>query len=130
MIAFPRCTLYRAAMFGWVREECLGVTVTVKPYAQHAQAEEVRYVPRGARKQRAFVHAGGDGRFVIVEGWGHPEPRDASDPTDDGGTITRHTCYSPEYDREMAETLAHAGVAIAHNGGLDTRLMVRRAALE
>lgn len=103
-------------MFGWVRAECSGVTIIVKPYAQHAQAEEVRYIPRGARKQRGFVHAGGDGRFVIVDGWGHPAPREATDPTGDGETITRHTCYSPEYDRELATALA--GTPIAYNGGL------------
>ena len=48
----------------WVEVRCI-------PYAQYEDAYQVRYLPRGGRKEKEF-HESGDMNLVILLGWGHP----------------------------------------------------------
>ena len=104
---FENVTIYREAMFGFVRVEAKRVEISKGPYAQWREAVHVRFVEKGKRATRGFMHAGGDGGFVILKGWGHPEEfAPTFDERDDDSRITRHSSYSPEWASEFKAALA------------------------
>ena len=113
---FTNVTLYAAGAFGYSKTECRSLTVTPGPYAQHAHALHVVFLEKGKRKARGFVKAAGSPCFVVVEGFGHPSPADAFRSTGDGGSITRHSCFSAEWGVEFDAWFAASGKVAVFDG--------------
>lgn len=104
-----KATLYKSGMFGVSALEVHDLAIDIAPYAQYSRALHVSYRRPRARKRVGFVsYSAGDvspGVWVL-EGWGHP--RLVADPMTKGVNVdgvirseSRHTCYSPEYEREF-----------------------------
>ncbi len=72
---FGPCTIYRRSEFmgNIVRIEARSAEVECVQYAQYADAIEVRFVRKGARKLCGWVET--DSPFLLIlDGHGHPDP--------------------------------------------------------
>lgn len=97
-------TLYLPGAFGYRRKEVKNLTVEVGPHAQYSHAYKIRYTEKGKRKPSGLVLSH-EPRGLIVAGHGHSEPRDPMQATA-GGSITRHSSCSPEWDTEFKTFVA------------------------
>jgi len=83
---FGRCTVYTRSEFmgNIVKRECRSAEVARVPYAQYADAIQVKIVKKGARRARGWTityHP----YLLILDGHGHPEPAGMMD----GGRVIR-----------------------------------------
>jgi hypothetical protein len=108
-------TIYLPGGFGYKATEVRSLRVEVAPYAQYAAVYKVTYVEKGKRKPTSYALTSNP-RGLIVEGHGHPKMRSPMDSTGDGNTMTRHSCFAPEWDGEFqsfaAENLSAARVLL------------------
>lgn len=99
-----KCTIYVAEGFGYHRIECRRAAVSRRPWAQYENAVEVCYVEKGKRKER-WLYRGDRPRIVVLAGWGHPEATVAMETVENTRDYTvsrsRHSAYSPEWDKEF-----------------------------
>jgi hypothetical protein len=104
--------------FGFRKFEVRWIEWEERPYAQYAHAIHVRFVPRGARRPRGFVHAGINWPFVVVAGWNVPDltAEDFDTVREDAQVRvqqSRHRSFSPEwaveFDAGLRAYLAHGG---------------------
>jgi len=68
-----RVTLYFMGGLGYSKIEASSVSLALIAYAQYASAVEVKFVPKGARKERGFVQTF-QPSLIVLDGWGHPDP--------------------------------------------------------
>ncbi len=94
-------TLYLPGGFGYSAIEVRSVLVEVLPYAQHTAVYRVTYVQKGKRKATGRVFTQSSPKGLIVEGHGHPKVCSPMDPTGGGNSISRHSCFAPEWDTEF-----------------------------
>jgi hypothetical protein len=106
--------------FGFRKFEVRWIEWEERPYAQYPYATHVRFVLKGARRPRSFVHAGINWPFVIVAGWNVP-----SLTADDFETLredssvsvrqSRHNSFSPAWRAELDAGLR---AYLARGGGI------------
>lgn len=126
------CTYYRIEAFGAKRVECKWLRVRVQSYAQYPRALRVEYLPKGKRKALGFMETLHPS-LLVLRGYGHPEPGNAFTPerveAHPGGfvrtSMTRHSCYAPEWRIEFNATMApyleeHPGHVLADYRGHDS----------
>ena len=102
-----KATVYTKGEFmgNIIKTEVRKVEVNERPYAQYANALELRIVKKGARKERGKVLTGPAPFLVVVKGHGHPEPGDlfGGDKTvDANGTVTMRGTYAA-FDKGWVE---------------------------
>lgn len=97
-------TLYLCGMFGYYKIEARRATIERGPYAQYPSAVHVAWVERGKRKPKGKTETSHPS-VVMLAGFGHFDVRDETAPTD-GGRITRHASFAPEWEQEFADQLA------------------------
>jgi len=79
-----------------------------KRYAQHHNAPFMTFIPKRKRIGRT-LHKGYDPYFIIIEGWGHPEPGSMWLPTDHSGSLPvkrgKHSGCSPNWVKDFEADL-------------------------
>jgi hypothetical protein len=107
-IDFEKATIYTTGeLMGNVQKvEVRRGDVEVKPYAQFSDAVHVKYVPKGARRQRGFVKSFKP--FVLIlEGHGHPDPDslfgEAVPSSVEGVSVAhgRHSAFGDEWTNDF-----------------------------
>lgn len=92
--------------FGFNKVECKSVRIEVGSFAQYNKAFHIYFVPKGARKERHIVvygHNADDYSCYMFAGHDLPSLQDWLKPDENGNRVSRHTGFSPEWDREMAK---------------------------
>jgi len=115
--------------FGYHKIPCRWIEWEERPYAQYSHAIHVRFVPKGGRSVRGFVHHGINSPFVILAGWNVPDltKSDWELIREDESMCVqqvRHTSFSPEWDTEFDKGLDRyrgRGGRLAFDGRTSTR---------
>lgn len=102
-------TIYFKGGYGISKIECRELLIEVGPYAQYESAIFVTYVPKGARKPRAFVQTHKPD-LVALAGWGHLDPDDPMLPERDAGngisvSRGRYQSCDPRWGSDFAAKL-------------------------
>lgn len=91
---------------GYRRTEARALRVLVRPYAQHSAGVEIRFIPKGGRREREYTettHA----TTVILAGHGHPEPPSPwNAPKDHGAYVTQQAHERSTLASDFAAVLA------------------------
>jgi hypothetical protein len=112
-LAKKKITIYRKSEYGmgYHSFEASAYFAQSRPYAQHRNAFEVFFIPKGAQKMRHFYETTSPST-LILEGWGHPTGKELvqtmTTPIDNGSIVTsksRHLSFSPEWDKEFKDAL-------------------------
>ena len=120
-----KATIYTQGMLGnVVKIEARQVIVERVMHAQYLNAVQVRFVPKGARKERVIVETYVS-HMLILEGHGHPDPAGAFDggksDVRDGVTAiwVKHRAFDGGYHRDFADMMT--GYLERHAAAWDTR---------
>jgi len=74
-----------------------------RKYAQYDAAPFVKFIPKGKRKVRGILK-GYNSYFVIIDGWGHPDPDSPWTELDHSGVLpTQRSLYSSCDSRWVAD---------------------------
>lgn len=109
---YERATIYRCPEFGmgYRAYRVRNLTITYRRYAQYENAVELRFIPKGKRRERVIMETYKP-TTVVVEGWDAPL-YDVS-PFDRTGPMTaksRHTAFSEGWGEEFENWLAAEGI--------------------
>ena len=114
-------TIYFRGGYGMTKLECRELLIETGPYAQYEGAIFVSYVPKGARKPRAFVQTY-QPDIVALAGWDHFNRDDSILPEQDAGTgvsVARgryQSCdprWASDFGAKLANYLGARGIALA-----------------
>lgn len=102
-----KVTLYTVNdLFGnVVKREIKMTSLEYKNYAQYENLLHVQGIPKGKRKEYLWRSQGRHAFFIVVEGWGHPEPDSmfGESRVENGLTFSesRYLSHSPEYLKDF-----------------------------
>jgi hypothetical protein len=114
---YKQATIYREGGFGYSRIEAKNVTVQEGPYAQYPRAQFVTFLRPFKRSIEGFVRSGISGKFLIVEGWGHPDLADCMGTRDEhGSSMTRRGSFDPGWQVEFDAFVVERGLKVAFDG--------------
>lgn len=95
-----RVTVYFDGGLGYAKIEASAFCHSVGPYAQYKAAVTLRMVRKGERKVRGTVYT--SPTFVILDGWGHPDPDGAWTDVSATESVGRHAGFAPEWTAEFS----------------------------
>lgn len=102
-------TMYAQGGYGMSKVEVREILIETGPYAQYAAAVFVTYIPRGARKPKAFVQTYRPD-LVVLAGWDHFSPDDPMLPAQEIGngvsvSAGRYRSCDPRWASDFGGTL-------------------------
>lgn len=110
MSELKKVTIYRAGEFlgNIIKTEARLVDHGRRKYAQYNNAPFVRFIPKRKRKECGFVK-GFKPYFIILEGWGHPDPDGAWGEIDNSGALpmqqAKYSAFDEGWVRDFEQKL-------------------------
>jgi len=99
----PKVTIYFKAVLGIGKKEGI---------VQYASKHRVQFMAKGARTRASVIDSYYSPFFLVVAGWGHPEPDSMWDPaktSTSGGVTTQHGRYTSTDPRWVDDFLSGPG---------------------
>lgn len=103
-----RVTLYNKdeLLGNIIKTECRRVEIERRAYAQYRNAISVRFVRKGARKERGFVDTYRS-RLLVLKGWGHPDPAGLFDGGERDGIAVKakYMAFDEGWERDFNDLI-------------------------